>query len=279
MANTNLEKARERAEKWKVELQDGADVSDDDLDEFEKLLETIDELRTLVGDQREGKISEFFEEVGQGIVSAQQQLDQQSVEYNNARSSVAPPTSFRIPKVDAEIRFAMSKSSSKGFNVLLFGSKSASSQSQQNSVKFEIAAVPPPPDHVQGVPLQAGFVTSFEARNYVRDVTLAIVEADEALLPTPIKDALRDEFDDVLVVVDDAGRWLLLFERPIAGSGDRTSVTGLIVDSAQGSITKASINDDGTVPPSPQGRFNLVGGFLGDILASQIELLKPDTDA
>ena len=60
--------------------------------------------------------------------------------------AVFQPALFRIPKVSAEIHFAIEKMSEKGFNVLVYGSTEAHRREQQHKVSFDIVAAPPPPD-------------------------------------------------------------------------------------------------------------------------------------
>ena len=95
------------------------------------------------------QIENFFETVGQGLINAQTQLDRQSVDYIMKKPVQIQPTIYKIPKVNAEIHFAIEKSKKKGFNVLIYGSSEEHRKEQQHKVSFDIVAAPPPPDIAQ----------------------------------------------------------------------------------------------------------------------------------
>ncbi len=111
-------------------------------------------------DQAEAtELEAFFTQVGRSLVSAQQQLDQRSQEYTaqltaeGADPSMA--TLYRIPKVSAELKFAIENVSKKGINLLVHKAGSQSSVLNQQSVNFEIAAIPAPAGTLEAVRRQA----------------------------------------------------------------------------------------------------------------------------
>jgi hypothetical protein len=80
------------------------------------------------------------------MVSAQQRLDGQTEAYLSGSSNPQPlPAMFRIPKLTAAMKFALSKDSAEGFK-LFFRSETSESRKQEQSVTFDIVAVPPPPE-------------------------------------------------------------------------------------------------------------------------------------
>lgn len=91
---------------------------------------------------------EFFRSVGASMVRAQEDLDEASGDYlaKNPPGGAVLPSVFRIPRVTAEARFALEKVREGGFDLLFFKDVKSRRESHQQSVSFEIAAVPPPPE-------------------------------------------------------------------------------------------------------------------------------------
>lgn len=89
---------------------------------------------------------EFFSEIGKGLVDAQTQMDAKSREYlaGVKGKDFLLPSVFRIPRVKAEMKFAMTKGTEKKFNLLFFGSNSSAQTQHQQSVEFEVVSAPPP---------------------------------------------------------------------------------------------------------------------------------------
>ena len=89
----------------------------------------------------------FFDEVGRGMLAAQQQLDQASFEYNaQAQASGVQPTAFRIPRASAEFQFGTESTQSGGLNLLILSSEHTTKDSITHKVSFDVVTVPPPPD-------------------------------------------------------------------------------------------------------------------------------------
>jgi len=91
----------------------------------------------------------FFDEVGRGMLAAQQQLDQASFEYNaqaQAQANGSLPTAFRIPRASAEFQFGTESTQSGGLNLLILSSEHTTKDSITHKVSFDVVAVPPPPD-------------------------------------------------------------------------------------------------------------------------------------
>ncbi len=117
------------------------------------------------------RISDFFETVGDGVVAAQEQLDQRSKNYIENKPDVALPSLFRIPKASAEIHFAIETIQEKKFNVVVYGAGEKRQQQQQHKVSFDIIAAPPPPDLLNQIktPLvREAFVTGRAVREKLR---------------------------------------------------------------------------------------------------------------
>jgi hypothetical protein len=90
--------------------------------------------------------AEFLGEISGAMVAAQQRLDGQTESYLAGSSSPLPlPTMFRIPRLAAEMKFALSTESAEGFK-LFFQTEESETTRQEQSLTFEIVAVPPPPE-------------------------------------------------------------------------------------------------------------------------------------
>ena len=78
-----------------------------------------------------GPIQNFFQQVAQGVVRAQQSLDRESEKYLNGRPLISLPTVFRIPKVTAEFMLAAEKGSEAGIKFIVAVSKTRREAMQQ----------------------------------------------------------------------------------------------------------------------------------------------------
>ncbi len=101
--------------------------------------------------QHEMDFGSFLTDIGDSIIKTQQNLDTKSKQYLKQikQEPHIQPAIFRIPKVSAEIKFALSKIKGKGFNVIFAKKKSEEETSLNQSLNFEILSVPPPPDFQQ----------------------------------------------------------------------------------------------------------------------------------
>lgn len=126
----------------------------------------------------ESDFSSFLTNVGGAVVDAQRQLDHESEKYLNetAKKDHVLPSVFRIPKVSANIKFAMKKVDEKGFNIILAKKKNESEVSLNQGLDFEVVAVPPPPE-VMAQLLKKGLPNlSFELSPHVRDGVFSILD-------------------------------------------------------------------------------------------------------
>lgn len=93
-------------------------------------------------------LDDFFSGVARSLISAQNQLDQQSADYLASTSGKEHilPSVFRIPRLTAEVKFAVEKATSTGVNLFFFKDITTDQASNQQSVQFDIVSAPPPPD-------------------------------------------------------------------------------------------------------------------------------------
>src|SRR5262245_10833323 len=96
----------------------GAEIEERDREDtaavIDRLLSTCRQIGFAPPD--DGGIERFFESVGAGVVDAQQRLDDQSLAYLAQRGAASMPTLFRIPRVTAELKFAMESSAKRALN-------------------------------------------------------------------------------------------------------------------------------------------------------------------
>lgn len=110
----------------------------------------ITELNTLP-EARARAISDFFTTVGEGARSAQQQLDDQTAIYLQGRPDFSPETTFRIPKVTANLKLAMTEIDSKRVGFIISRKTEESQSLLEQEISFDIVATPPPPEALPGL--------------------------------------------------------------------------------------------------------------------------------
>ena len=177
------------------QLQEQGSMTTEDL---ARLRDALNGVASDLGEMVDSSLEDFFKSVGTSVVSAQRDLDRQSLEYG---ASGAPlPTQFRIPKADARFHFAISKLESKRIGLLLYSSREQQERSQQHEVGFEVTAAPLTPDQLAVPPTlrQAGIAVRELLRQH-----LASMQSP----PEPVAAILRD-FDHALCIRQDNG-WMI----------------------------------------------------------------------
>lgn len=198
--------------------------------------------------------ADFLVTVGESLVEAQERLDARSRDYlSQARPGVPVlPTLFRIPKLAADMKFEVDTTKTKGLNLIFVSNKDQTTQRNQQSINFEIVAVPPPPEvlrEIARLPLQLELVLDpnrraslflLAARAWEAAGQLAKLEGD-ALLDEEIRDevlivrppAAPSEGNDTpasasyfLVRADEAKEHLLgAWHLAVTGAGDETEAS------------------------------------------------------
>ena len=150
--------------------------------------------------------ADFLVTVGESLVEAQERLDARSRDYlSQARPGVPIlPTLFRIPKLAADMKFEVDTTKTKGLNLIFVSNKDQTTQRNQQSINFEIVAVPPPPEvlrELARLPLQLELLLDPTRRAALFALATQTWEA----LGQPAKlegDALLEEEirDEVLIV-------------------------------------------------------------------------------
>ena len=172
--------------------------------------------------EQEGQVSEFgefFAAVGDSVVRAQKKLDSESELYLEEirHKDHILPSVFRIPKVSAEIKFALQSVEARKINLLFYSIKEQSQEKHEQSVRFDIVAAPPPQEAVQriaarakdgGKPPKIEFILALAERHQ-------IFRKLEILVPGKNIDRLQAKPDRVLIIPEGPeGQYYLLLADP-----------------------------------------------------------------
>jgi hypothetical protein len=161
------------------------------------------------------QLENFFQMVGEGVVAAQHKLDEKSEAYLNTRPDFSQPSVFRIPKVGAEIQFAMESTQTEGFNIFVYGSQDTRQQSQQHKVSFDIIAAPPPPDIMQqletnGIQFGQVFVANIDDREKIRKMLLDSISDPASATGNKIRSLTSDAAFRKILILRGKEHWILL---------------------------------------------------------------------
>lgn len=134
-------------------------------------------------------IQGFFDQVTRAVIQTQRQLDDESEKYSKdaAGKPFARPTTFQLPKLNANISFALSGSTQDGIKLLFYSKGSEATESQKQHINFEITAAPTPPELTAQLPslaLNLRFLSSKKERDDVR----AVVERAGGATAETVKD-------------------------------------------------------------------------------------------
>lgn len=158
---------------------------------------------------------QFFKSVADGYIKAQGGLDDASMEYLKSVSGQPHvlPSIFKIPKLAAEVKFALDKVEGETVQFIFFKNQTTSETRNEQTVNFEIVAAPPP----------AGMVTPTPAPALVAPIIVTTVfsktrraEIFDAIKKAPGTDANLDrpnlllDPDAVIILALDGGRLLLM---------------------------------------------------------------------
>ena len=105
------------------------------------------------GDGVSSTFSEFLNEVGGAAVAAQSKLD----EHNRAAlaqglaNGGVPVGVFQLPRLKGEIRFGFQEISKEKLGLVFYSRGTQQESRNEQSLQFEILAVPPPPEMVQSI--------------------------------------------------------------------------------------------------------------------------------
>jgi len=213
-------------------------------------------------------ISDFFQSVGQGLVAAQEDLDDRTLKSLRKPRPHAAPAVYRIPKVTAEIQFALRSTRSKKFGILLFREGKEEEAQRQHKVTFDIVAAPPPPDVlalVDQLDLGPVFVTDPGEREIVRQRLETAAAGDKVANKKAKRFVTPANFLKTLIVGVDEG-WLCVL--PLGG-GPNLDV--LKVFRGEGVRAEGATKDE---PPALTRRLRDLARVLVELSERQAQGLK-----
>lgn len=182
-------------------------------------------------------ISDFLSTIGQSVVASQEALDEQSIRYLQSISDrpFIPPTLFRIPKISAELKVGLTKGHTRELSIFIASSKEELRQMNEQTINFEIAAVPPTPELLEILKGQAPrieFLFNREGRKEVfhalENIQPEITEASASRLNEQLTRLIKVENRDRVVIWPVAHRraFLILF----AGENSKDDVAVWYLD-------------------------------------------------
>lgn len=161
MANPNLDPAKALSEAASKYVLSHAHGEQEQRAALEAVEAALREVRRVRFGEAASPIGAFFADIGQGVVTAQKQLDRASEEYvqgllerrkkndPEARGEVPGAAVFRIPRVSAELKLSLEKSDDRSWNVVFYSKGHESREVNEQSLQFEIVSVPAPPGYTE----------------------------------------------------------------------------------------------------------------------------------
>jgi len=141
----------------------------------------------------EGSVEDFLTGIGHSVIEAQKQLDKASSVYLDRLPAHALPASFQIPKVTADLKFAVRSVNQSKVGFIIASRSSEATKQLEQSVHLEIVAVPVPADHpawkrapppqAPAIPPPAAATAPAKVRSIDIDETsihVELVDADDA---------------------------------------------------------------------------------------------------
>jgi hypothetical protein len=267
-SNSNVEELRDQAQKVnrllnKFKNSIGTPEAPKKLNDAKDALIKLEKMTP--GAATPMQLENFFQMVGEGVVAAQHKLDEQSQQYLNTRPDFSQPSVFRIPKVGAEIQFAMESTQTKGFNVFVYGSQDTRQESQQHKVSFDIIAAPPPPDLMQqletnGIQFGQVFVANIDDREKIRKMLLESVSDLGSVTGKKIKSLTTDVAFRNILILRGKEHWILL----IPGKDGQLEVLDTIYVDHDGKVDVSPTAAPKIYPPRYREFFRLLLEFAQD---------------
>ena len=155
-------------------------------------------------------ISTFFQSVGDGMVQAQRDLDGKTRIYN--QGDPVQKKMFQVQKATANLKFAISSLSSRGFNVIVASQKEKEERVQEQAVTFDIVCAPSPPDaDLRGLAI-ASFIMTDQTRrqNVIHLVRDRLANSSSQVLRTKLEAFFAGLLERDIVILETEKQWLLL---------------------------------------------------------------------
>jgi hypothetical protein len=98
-------------------------------------------------------LESFLRRMSEAMVGAQTRLDDESGRYLAATAGQRHimPSIFRVPKLTAQMRFALEVENNKTLNLLFYKRDEKTTSRNEQGIDFDIVSVPAPPDALSGL--------------------------------------------------------------------------------------------------------------------------------
>ncbi len=157
--------------------------------------------------KKEGQVSEFgkfFTAVGDSMVRAQRQMDKKSALYieETRKDPHILPSTFRIPKISADIKFALQSIEGSKINLLFYSKHKQSQEKHEQSLKFDIISAPPPQEVMDKIINIGSETGSLPHINFLTnpDERKSIFNTIKTLAKGAPKIVLKKDFNRVLIL-------------------------------------------------------------------------------
>jgi hypothetical protein len=160
----------------------------------------------------------FLRTMAEAVVSAQKRLDKESELYlaEIAGRPEIQPTVFRMPRLEAEMKFDLQVENGKALNLLFWGANSRERQTNQQGISFELVSVPAPPGAMEAarraVPLWRQVQDPVVRRELLEKISAMAATSPKS----PVVNAAGSRPDDVaLIDLGDEKRYLVLYAEDV----------------------------------------------------------------
>lgn len=167
------------------------------------------------------KVATFLEGMANSMVSIQRRLDAHNTEYLTSALSdpAVVPAQFRMPRLSAELHFALEKFDSKGWDILIYEKANEARELHQQTLTAEMVAAPPPPELLESLRAVTPLVSLVLAPSERTQIRLLVEQAQPR-----VQKELLEAWARVLVfraqTTTSGGEYLLALSRGTDDDGD-----------------------------------------------------------
>lgn len=227
------------------------------------------------------KIEQFFETVGKGVIAAQKNLDRDSTKYVLGRPELVHPTLFRIPKVNAEIHFAIEDMTKEGFNVFVYGASETRRIEQQHKVSFDIVAAPPPPgldQRLQRISIADLLVADPSHRDQAMNILTNFIKQNEKSDKESTKALVKKsriflKQINRIIIIRRENSWALVYPLKTPGEPVNLDVIDLF-KTEDGFELRYGGKPHIDPPPAIAARFKNLAAIIDELADQQVKILE-----
>lgn len=167
------------------------------------------------------KVATFLEGMANSMVSIQRRLDAHNTEYLTTALSdpAVVPAQFRMPRLSAELHFALEKVTSEGWDILIYEKANEARELHQQTLTAEMVAAPPPPELLESLRAVTPLVSLVLAPNERNQIRLLVEQGQPR-----VQKELLETWARVLIfraqTTTSGGEYLLALSRGTDNDGD-----------------------------------------------------------